>query len=247
MRDLISSAARRGLQHWRRLYLRVPILPPAFFCMILGYELCNEVNTSLGAPRWYSMSIATSWDWQIPFLPGSLPLYLSFISFYFLPKALLRAPVCNEACYGSLHQALQLTTVISCAIFLLAPTPVELRAQATAALSGAHMPYWLLAGCQGLFAIDGQYNAWPSLHVSQPLLIMLVVQQLRLFSPLLRRLLWLHWVLVAASVVTMKQHYLWDVATAIGLALWCWWYWLSPRLRAASVRAHPRVVLGGVT
>lgn len=244
MRDSISSVAKLWLQRWRGLYLRLPILPPAFFCMILGYELCNWVNTILYAPRWYSIPVVTPWDWQIPFLPGSMPLYLSFISFYFLPKALLRAPVRNEAWYGSLHQALQLTTLVSCAVFLLAPTPVELRAQATAALAAAHLPYWLLAGCQGLFAIDGQYNAWPSLHVSQPLLIMLAVQQLRLFSPLLRRLLWLHWVLVAISVLTMKQHYLWDVATAILLALWCWWYWLSPRLRAASELAHGRAALG---
>ena len=244
MRDLISRAACLWLQHWRPLYLRLPLLPPAFFCMILGYEACNWVNATLGAPRWLSIPVATQWDWQIPFLPGSLPLYLSFISFYYLPKALLREPYRNEAYYAAMHQALQLTTLVSCVIFLLAPTPVELRLQALAALDTAHLPAWLRAGCQGMFAIDGEYNAWPSLHVSQPLLIMLAVQQLRLFSPLLRRLLWLHWVLMVLSVLTMKQHYLWDVFTAVLLALTYWLAWLSPRLRAAAVPPRPQMALG---
>lgn len=244
MRGVTPTVATAWLQRWRWLYLRFPILPPAFFCMILGYEACNWINAGLGAQRWFSLSVATPWDWQIPFLPGSLPLYLSFISFYFLPKALLRAPARNEAHYAAVHRALQLTTLVSCAIFLLAPTPVELRHQAQVALTTSHLPYWLLAGCRGLFAIDGEFNAWPSLHVSQPLLIMLAVSQLGLFTATLRRLLWLHWGLVTVSVLTMKQHYLWDVFSAIMLALACWHYWLSPRLRAKPAAMLSRPLWG---
>ena len=154
---------------------------------------------------------------------------------FFLPKAYLRGEEVDRYSYRELHWGLLYLTVVSCALFLLFPTRVELRDGALLELGVMGLPQWLESACRGFYAIDGPFNAWPSLHISQPLLIMLAITQSGRLPSWKLKLLWGHLLLVCASVLTMKQHYLWDLGTGGLLALLYWKWFLQPRLVPQTV------------
>ena len=83
----------------------------------------------------------------------------------------------------------------------------------------------------GLHTLDTPYNAWPSLHVAQSLYLALAMTvwlkrehaDARWLLPVLV-FLWVDWSALSLSILTTKQHYLWDMVTgaALGLAFWHW-------------------------
>jgi len=82
--------------------------------------------------------------------------------------------------------------------------------------------------------IDTPWNSWPSLHIVQSMQVVLVLRYW--FPPNSNRLKLLHaillisWFLLVASTMIVKQHYIWDVATAIVFAGVGWRYWMKPCL-----------------
>jgi hypothetical protein len=222
MRDRDSSQF-----NWRRFFVRWPFLPPSFFVMIALYQGLNHwpapVETQFAGLAVYGLSI----DGLIPFVPFSLLLYLSFFAFYLLHKPLLAGADIRRQCFWRMEIVLIVMSVASCACFLLFPTQIELRQQALLSLASGDYPAWLVNACQGLFLLDNEINAWPSIHVSQPLFIMLCVTRLQLYPPQKLALLWLLLLGVMSSVLTLKQHYVWDAATGVLLALIAVQYYFS--------------------
>ena len=70
------------------------------------------------------------------------------------------------------HQTILLLTWVIFVIFLILPVEVTLRSE----ISGAELGIW-----QGLYdllhTVDTPWNAWPSLHIVQSLLALLVVSR----------------------------------------------------------------------
>ena len=85
-----------------------------------------------------------------------------------------------------------------------------------------------------LHASDTPWNAWPSLHIVQSLLSVLIVQRWYVGQSnkhnLSLAILWFCWILLAISVMTTKQHFVWDAVSAIVISLAAWKYWFLPIL-----------------
>ena len=90
-----------------------------------------------------------------------------------------------------------------------------MRGQVHAGL--AHAPEWR-GFYQHLHGLVTPFNAWPCLHVAQPLLIVLVVGRWTRHHGAIAGL-WLWFGLLSLSVLTTKQHYVWDVMTGMLLAV----------------------------
>jgi len=88
-----------------------------------------------------------------------------------------------------------------------------------------------------VYTVDRPFNSWPSLHVSQSLLIVLFCQRwLELRADEFPRRgawmtgLWLAWVALSLSILTTKQHFIWDMVTGAVLGALLWWLYILPRL-----------------
>ncbi|MBT6640148.1 MAG: phosphatase PAP2 family protein, partial [Euryarchaeota archaeon] len=77
-------------------------------------------------------------------------------------------------------------------------------------------------------------NSWPSLHIVQSTQVVLILRYW--YPPTTSRLQILHgillvmWILLVISTMVIKQHYIWDVATALLLTGLGWMYWMKPCL-----------------
>ena len=93
-----------------------------------------------------------------------------------------------------------------------------------------------------MHAIDTPWNSWPSLHIVQSMQVVLV---LRYWYPpsttrlrIAHALLLIMWILLVISTMTIKQHYVWDVATAMLLAGLGWVYWMKPCLERLKTEEY---------
>ncbi|MEC7097679.1 MAG: phosphatase PAP2 family protein, partial [Candidatus Thermoplasmatota archaeon] len=84
-----------------------------------------------------------------------------------------------------------------------------------------------------LHSVDNPWNAWPSLHIVQSLLAVLVITRWHgnASKIWLVRILWLSWFMLMISVMTTKQHFIWDVISGVCIALIAWKYWILPALK----------------
>jgi hypothetical protein len=244
---LRAQALRSPDSPWLRWYLRLPIPPSSYFVMIVAYLLSNSFNARYAINYLGDAELASGLDRLIPFLPWTLLAYIANFAFYLLPRPLLAGNLQDRQAYRAINQALLGITFLSCAIFLLFPSSVEMRAGLLAQLDPGDYPGWLLNACSALFKVDHSFNAWPSLHVSQPLLILLATHYWGLFDIRQRRVNWMCFAIVAGSVLTLKQHYLWDVASGAALALAVWMLFLRDRLSLVNRRAVIGTVLGGAS
>ncbi|MFT4539352.1 MAG: membrane-associated phospholipid phosphatase [Planctomycetota bacterium] len=175
---------------------------------------------------------STPWDRAIPAHAWTILVYLT----YYVPFALCavvsrRTGVMGRRQFVLLLQSLHLTLAISFAIFLLLPCHVDGR---ELLIDGANS-FWLPV-VRAVHVMDLPVNAWPSLHVSLSFLqCCWLSERVRSLSRLL--LCWFWWVLMCVSVLTTKQHYLFDVLTGTALGALMWLGYLKPASK--RVRRDP--------
>ncbi len=166
-----------------------------------------------GTNRWHlfpATLITRTWiDNAIPFVPGTVLIYLSYFFSFF-------AVFYQEKNQGQLKAyclALLLLNLICNLIFILYPTTYDRRPS----LAVEEMPWALEATFASLYFLDSPANCLPSLHVANSFLAALVW-----FRRNSRRfLLYLIWTfLISVSTLTTKQHYLYDIVMGY-LAAWC--------------------------
>ena len=157
-----------------------------------------------------------SLDARIPFLPWTILPYASYLLVFAVPALVYPRGAAGARAVFRLCDGLVLTGLLACAVFLLAPAEMALRAGAEPPPAGT----FLGAATRALRSIDPPYNTWPSLHVALPCLTVLAVRGW--VGRPARAFLWTFWVVVSISTLTVKQHYLWDVLTG-GLLGWAVW------------------------
>ena len=122
-------------------------------------------------------------------------------------------------------QTLIMVTAFCCTIFLVLPAEIDMRDQIDwDSLSG-----WEAALFEFIHFSDNPWNAWPSLHIVHSYLLA------RLMTIWASRraegssawnvfivVLWIEWVLLCISILTTKQHYLFDLVTGIAVAQLAW-------------------------
>jgi len=134
---------------------------------------------------------------------------------------------------------------LSFSVFMLFPAEVTVRTQMEALMPS--MTPLLESIFSVMYDIDRVWNSWPSLHVSESLLIVLFVQrwlEIRAEEFPRRKLwmsaFWIAWILLSVSIITTKQHFIWDMITG-GLLGWALWkLYILPRLDQ-RIRTERRV------
>ena len=158
-------------------------------------------------------------DYKIPAINWTIWLYLSLFGYY---CAFYAAQKNDRGRAESLvmAQAWAVTSWIAYPVFAVLPADIDLR--------------WQLGEMEGIYGyvygafhtLDEPFNAWPCLHIAQSF-----VMAAALARWWLQRkwnwavwLLWPAWLGLCISVMTTKQHFIWDsiTGTLLGVSVWGW-------------------------
>ena len=152
--------------------------------------------------------LATALDSRIPFIASSIWIYLALFPAAFLPLFVVRCP----RLFRRTIAAYLFAIAVSVAIFAFLPvTSARLRVD-PASLDTTHFAPWAVSL---LYRLDPPYNLFPSLHLSIAVLAGLSAWKAR------RRTgaaVLLSTAFIAASICTVKQHFVLDAAGGLAVA-----------------------------
>ena len=175
------------------------------------------INNNISRMLESGLSVEIALDSSIPFIPYSLIPYFSLYLYYPIFAYILTTDDHRSQGFEIIKYFLMMTW-FSFFFFIAFPTEIHLRQQLPA--SQLDQLY------QIMYFVDSPYNAWPSLHVSHSLFIILasihlksttsdISQQTKIFLIAL-------WLCLVISTLTTKQHYVFD---AVSGALVGWGAW----------------------
>lgn len=169
--------------------------------LVAMLTLYHGVN-ALMAPRidWLYLDAI---DARVPFLPWTLPIYMSLYL-----ELLVAAILVPGARYTRALKALLIATITGCAGFILLPAHYPRPDPTT-----IPEPLWRAAFTQ-LHAGDAAGNTFPSLHVATATLLAITLRSHRW-----RWLIFTWSALIAVSTLTVKQHFALDVLGGVAIAL----------------------------
>jgi membrane-associated phospholipid phosphatase len=176
-------------------------------CFLVTYLTANEL-ASQNSNRY---EMYTQWELGIPLVPWMILVYLSYVGVFLLLPFIMKSgdSIANLA-YGFLTSIL-----ISTMVFVVFPG--ELGYARPEFIAGFDFLY------QSLYTIDQPHNLYPSLHVTfSSLTAMAMAHQAQAKWFHVAIALWA--VLIAASVILVHQHHLFDVATGLLLGSFCFRY-----------------------
>lgn len=225
-----SKPWRVWASHWKKKdaigSLRLPL---ALIVSVIigcggGYLIINEFSNWR---NWQAFDPQMSIDNLIPVIPWMIIPYAT-LYFYYPMAALLGMkdePTQRENII--FHQTFLILTWMIFAIFIIFPVKVDLRSEVFETELGMWQSWYDL-----LHSVDNPWNAWPSLHIVQSLLAVLVITRWHSYASKiwLVRILWISWFMLMISVMTTKQHFIWDVISGVCIALIAWKYWILPAL-----------------
>ncbi|MBT4059880.1 MAG: phosphatase PAP2 family protein [Euryarchaeota archaeon] len=219
-----STWARRALFGGYWYIIEIIIL--GLLLVAIPYFSVNQYANSVGH---------TVWDPELPFdraIPVISWMIVPYVSLYLLnPLPIITHPRNERARMELLLtlQAIGTLTIVSCIFFLLLPAEVDMRDQ---------LPAEIMNGEGGIIgelfrmmhSADEPWNAWPSLHISQSfVLVMVMTRWLKRewsdysWSRPALLILWTDVILLFISILTTKQHYVWDLATGLMMGYFWWW------------------------
>jgi membrane-associated phospholipid phosphatase len=193
----------------------------------LGYQTTLRLNVLRGVTVW---NPSTRFDEMIPAVGWTIFPYLGIYAYG--PFVVLLAPRTDRARCELLLicQAMLIITLISSVVFVVLPCEVHLVKQVPESILNQE-------GIGGILfrvmrAVDRPYNAYPSLHISLTLCLVLAASSVNWWSRSTNLAWWLVWISVVISVHTTKQHYIFDMLTGSVLAWAVWRYYLRGALDA---------------
>ena len=199
---------------------------------IVGYDATLLFAEQRGVTVW---SPVIEWDWRIPALPWSVLIYLTL--YFYFPLPLFVADRTLRGCrdFAVFTQGMVLLFLVSYGVFLTLPVEIVVRTQMEELVPSMSSPFAELF--QLVYLLDRPWNAWPSLHVSGSLLIVLFIDYCWSVKEVVstrqacsRVTLWLAWVALALSILTTKQHFLWDMVSGAVIGVLAWRWYVGPRL-----------------
>ena len=149
--------------------------------------------------------------------------YVSLYAYYPAAAILARGSKQRMSDMIMLYQSMFLVSFAVFLLFIIAPVHIDLRGD----FPDKHAWSWAFQGF--MHQIDEPWNAWPSLHVLQSLLIVLAIQRWFPESKWMKPL-WIAWALLIISTMTTKQHYFFDVITGLIAGYLSWKYVALPAM-----------------
>lgn len=179
-----------------------------------------------------------SYDRSIPVINWMIIPYAALYLFY--PVTLLLAPR-NDKGRMELISAMQmliLANIICVVFFLIFPAEIDMRD----AINWDSMNNLEVLLFEFIHTSDKPWNAWPSLHIVHSYcLARLMTYWIKnnysenKFSYLFLVALWIEWVLLCVSILTTKQHYMFDLFTGLIVGVIAWRIY-EPVLEIISAR-----------
>jgi membrane-associated phospholipid phosphatase len=173
----------------------------SWFLLVIGYFAAGYLAVNwISQFRSHYIDVSLPWDYKIPFIPvfifGYTLVYLSVVLLYFTMK--------DMQDFRRAIVAFLLVTTVHYIFFLLLPVKLDFRADLSR-LSG-----FSIEATKLYYFIDKPYNCFPSLHVAYSTLAIMCSWK---NHHIMRIVFLLMAVIVAISVVFVKQHYILDVVT----------------------------------
>lgn len=209
---------------WSRPHYAGFLLTVFLLLGALPYVLINRFSAWRGTTV---IEVSFPVDWEIPYVPAFVIPYYSFY-LYFPIAAWIGAHESVRKQGMLFFQRMLALTWLAFVAFLVFPSEIRLRSQAVGAdgLFGTFM--------DEMHKADAPYNAWPSLHVMQSVLVVLFVRyalkRRDRWSPLLSVFSWTACASLVASTVLIKQHYVFDGLISIAICAVMWRWWIRPAL-----------------
>ena len=195
--------------------------------MVIPYTITNRITQFIG---WTVFDPKLSIDESIPYIPLLNLAYISYYAYYILIPFFARNET-QQKCAIMFSQRLYICTIPVFLIFLLLPVEVDLRID----VKGDDVLTSLLTL---VHSVDQPYNAWPSLHVTHSLCVVLSVPLIFNLSKYAHVSLWVAWVLLTISTMTTQQHYLFDVVTGMIYAVTVHQLFIRPVLSDCKAGAY---------
>jgi len=172
-------------------------------------------------------------DSMVPFIGWTFIIYLTLYLYY--PAAAWFGRVSDHRIREmfAFHQALFIITWVVNLVFIIFPTEVYIRDQIPADIRAGE-GFWGFWFGDMMHNTDMPYNAWPSLHVVQSLMIVLLLRRWGTIYGWKEALVWIAWIGLCVSVMTTKQHFFWDLITGIATGLACWYWMCIPAMEATT-------------
>ena len=224
----------------------LPVVCVGLIVLLLGVPYLL-INLTMDAIGWSAFDPAISLDEKIPFIAWMIIPYSTLYLYYPLGAILAPRNDTGRREMMVLYQTILLVSWIIFLFFIFLPTEIHIREQIPSSTrTGEGVWGWAYGGM--LHNTDKPWNAWPSLHIIQSLLIVLTVdfwwRKKLLLNPgfrntrsIARTVMWAGWILLSVSILTTKQHFVWDLATGIVVALITWKLVLKPSLTWAESEA----------
>ena len=220
-------------RHWRerdnrRLFWYTIIT--LILAMAIPYSVINQIMGYFGRSVFDPI---TPIDSMIPFVGWSFAVYVSLYIYY--PAAAWFGRSSNQRIREmfAFHQALFVMTWCVFLIFILFPTEIYIRDQIPANVRSGE-GFWGFWYGDLMHKTDMPYNAWPSLHVTQSLLIVLLLRYWKIIYGWREYLTWIAWIGLCISVMTTKQHFFFDLVTGIIAGIACWYWMCIPAMKASQ-------------
>ena len=213
----------------------LPLTCVGLVIVLLGlpYLIINQTMNYIG---WSAFDPATALDNQIPFIAWTIIPYSSLYIYYPLGAIMAPRNDLGRRKMIALYQTIFLVSWIIFLVFIFLPSEIHIRSQIPLEVRGGG-GMWGWAYGNSLHITDKPWNAWPSLHIVQSLLIVLTIEHWWSENPQSRKkttariAMWLAWMMLAISILTTKQHFVWDLFSGIIVALSAWHWILKPTLK----------------
>lgn len=182
----------------------------------------------------YSIMDPLIWiDEAVPFIGWTFIIYLTLYLYYPAAAFFGRTDEYRIREMFAFHQAMFVMTWFVNLIFIIFPTEVYIRDQIPSGIRNGE-GFWGFWFGDVMHVTDMPYNAWPSLHVVQSLMIVMLLKRWKAIQGLTEILTWIAWIALCISVMTTKQHFFWDLISGAFTGIICWYWMCLPAVKMAN-------------
>jgi len=198
--------------------------------MALPYSVINQI---MGYFDRSVLDPITPIDNMVPFIGWSFVVYLSLYLYYPAAAWFGRDNENRIREMFAFYQSLFVMTWFVYLIFILFPTEIYIREQIPESVRSGE-GFWGFWYGDLMHKTDMPYNAWPSLHVTQSLMIVMLLRYWNIVYGWRESLTWIAWIGLCISVMTTKQHFFFDMLSGIITGIICWYWMCIPAMKASS-------------